>query len=284
MKSKSLKKFKELKNLNLLDDFLFKELAEDQEAIESILEIILGREIELLEKPKTEKEERTNPFLKRVKLDVYAFDDESTYDVEVQQEMKNDLRKRIRFYTALMDYQLLKSGSPSYNEMKDVYLIMIAPFDLFGDNRYKYTFKMTSQENKEIELGDGQTVIFLNTNGKNEEGASQELIDMLKYFQKTSDNTENKSKSNKIEMLHEKVRKIKSNEKVGVKYMNRWEEEFELREEGRAEGRAEGRKEGRKEGAREREFEIARNLKQAGLELKMIAKNTGLTLKEVEEL
>ena len=270
------REFKELKDLTLLDDFLFKELVEDQEALESILEIILGEKVKLLKAPETEKEERANPLFKKVRLDVCGFDEESIYDVEVQQKQKNDLRKRIRFYRGLMDRRFLKRGAPSYNDLKNLFVIMIAPFDLFGDERYRYTFKMTCQENKEIDLGDEQTLIFLSTNGKNKEGASQELIDMLKYFEKTNENTENISNSSKIKLLQEKVKQIKSNDKVGVKLMNSWEKEIEIKEE--------GREEGIKEGAREREFEIARNLKKAGLELKLIAENTGLSLKEVESL
>ena len=272
MTKKMQKPMKELKDLNLLDDFLFKELAEDQEAVESILEIILGDEIKLQESPKTEKEERSNPLLKQVELDVFAIDEESVYDIEVQQEMKNDLRKRIRFYRGLLDRQLLKPGAPNYNEMKNLYIIMIAPFDLFGDERYKYTFKMTCQENKDIELEDEQTVIFLNANGKNREGASQELIDMLKYFRKTSDDTENKSNSDKIKLLHKKVDIIKSSEKVGVKLMNSWEKELEIKEEGR------------EEGAQEQKVEIARKMKEKGMKIKEIFDLTGLSEKEINEL
>lgn len=271
-----LEKARELKDLNLLDNFLFLELAEDQEAVESILEIVLGEEIKLQEKPKTEKEERADPLLKRVRLDVYSLDADNIYDIEVQKKMQSDLRKRIRFYRGLLDYQLVKAGAPSYNELRNLYIIMIAPFDLFGDQRYKYTFKMTCQENKDIELGDEQTVIFLNINGKNREGASQELIDMLKYFQETREEIASKSNSDKIKFLQKKVDEIKSSEKVGVRYMNRWEEEIEIREE--------GKKEGRKEGRAIEKLEIARKMKEMTMSISDIVKATGLTETEIQEL
>ena len=41
---------------------------------------------------------------------------------------------------------------------------------------------------------------------------------------------------------------------------------------------------GLEEGAMEKSKEIARNFKAAGLDVKMIADNTGLTVEEIEEL
>ena len=52
-------KRKELKDLNLLDRFLFAEAMEDPVIVQNILEIILGKEIALKYLPQTEKEQRT---------------------------------------------------------------------------------------------------------------------------------------------------------------------------------------------------------------------------------
>ncbi|MBP3384741.1 MAG: hypothetical protein J6M22_04655 [Firmicutes bacterium] len=49
---------KELRELNLLDRFLFAEAVEDPEILELMLEIILGKEITLSERPQAEKELR----------------------------------------------------------------------------------------------------------------------------------------------------------------------------------------------------------------------------------
>ena len=95
---------------------------------------------------------------------------------------------------------------------------------------------------------------------------------MLHYFEKTQKETIKGTKSDKLKFLQNKVENIRSNEEIGVKAMNRWEERIEDREEGR------------EEGAREQKFEIARNFKEAGFDFKVIAENTGLTLKEIEKL
>ena len=49
---------KALKDLNLLDRFLFAEAMEDPVIMQMVLEIILGREIILKYPPQTEKEQR----------------------------------------------------------------------------------------------------------------------------------------------------------------------------------------------------------------------------------
>ena len=49
-------------------------------------------------------------------------------------------------------------------------------------------------------------------------------------------------------------------------------------------GERDGREEGRSEGAAQKEREIAKNLKNSGIPINVIAKNTGLTLEEIEAL
>ena len=59
---------------------------------------------------------------------------------------------------------------------------------------------------------------------------------------------------------------------------------FTERAEGRAEGRTEGRLEGRAEGERNKQIEIARNLKKAGVSIDVISQSSGLTVDEIEKL
>ena len=48
--------------------------------------------------------------------------------------------------------------------------------------------------------------------------------------------------------------------------------------------RAEGRAEGRSEGERNKQIEIARNLKKAGVSIDVILQSSGLTVDEIEKL
>ena len=54
--------------------------------------------------------------------------------------------------------------------------------------------------------------------------------------------------------------------------------------EGRSEGEAIGLKKGRSEGAAQKQREIAKNLKHAGIPVDVVAENTGLTAEEIENL
>lgn len=65
---------------------------------------------------------------------------------------------------------------------------------------------------------------------------------------------------------------------------NIFTERAEGRAEGRVEGHAEGVEEGRAEGERDARIEIARNLKKAGIPVEVIAKSSGLTVDEVENI
>ena len=227
-------KIKPLKDLRLLDRFLFAELMEDEECSKEVLEIILGKDISLLSKEQTEKEIRTATWLKSIRLDVYSVDEEgNVYDTEMQQNWRDDLEKRSRYYQGLLDSSLLVPGEQSYNALNDTYIIMIMPFDLFGKGRYQYTIKAF----KEIQIQDGATRIFLNTHGKNKEEIRPELIEFLNYVEKTNELQEETFRSEKVTKIQRAVQQIKSNEEIGVKYMQKWEEIAEARAEGREEGR-----------------------------------------------
>ena len=229
-------KIKPLKDLRLLDRFLFAELMEDEECSKEVLEIILGKDISLLSKEQTEKEIRTATWLKSIRLDVYSVDEEGTvYDTEMQQNWRDDLEKRSRYYQGLLDSSLLVPGEQSYNALNDTYIIMIMPFDLFGKGRYQYTIKAFCEEDKEIQIQDGATRIFLNTHGKNKEEIRPELIEFLNYVEKTNELQEETFRSEKVTKIQRAVQQIKSNEQIGVKYMQKWEEIAEARAEGREE-------------------------------------------------
>lgn len=208
------------------------------EAHEAALRIILNDEnLKQLIPPQTEKELRTAPWLRSIRLDVFALDEHKTvYDTEMQGEYRKDLMKRSRYYQGLIDSSLLEPGSADFNTLNDTCIIMIMPFDIFGRNRYCYTFRSYCEEDKNIPLDDGTVRIFLNTKGKNESEVSKELADFLHYIECTDEDFALQTGSENIRKIHECVKKIKSSEEMGVKFMQTWEEKIWDREKGRQEG------------------------------------------------
>lgn len=193
---------KALKDLNLLDRFLFAEAMEDPVIMQTILEIILGRDVLLKYPPQTEKEQRSSPLLRYIRLDVMAMDEEGNlYDTEVQKEDTGNLPKRSRLYQGMIDTKLLEPGEVDFDRMNQVYVIMIAPFDLFGKGLYRYTFRMRCDEDPEMPLEDGAVRIFLNTRGKDRTGVPEELMELLHYIEHTTEEVSNSCKSGKIREL-----------------------------------------------------------------------------------
>lgn len=232
-----MKPKKELKDLTLMDRFLFAEAADDTEFMEILLSIIFGTEIHLLHPPQTEKEARSVFSQKQIRLDVWAMDeDDVIYDTEPQQKDTRNLPKRSRYYQGLVDSKLLRPGETRYNGLNDVYMLIIASFDLFGKGLYRYTFRMTCEEVPGLKLEDGATRIFFNTKGMDPQGVPSELVDLLHYFEHTTAEVAERSSSPRIRRLQEKVEAIKSSEEMGVKYMREWEEKAFERQEGFEEG------------------------------------------------
>ena len=236
---------KTLQELTLTSKFLFDQTMDIPKAHEAALQIILQDDlIKLLNPSQTEKEIRTMPWLRSIRLDVYAMDQDNTlYNTEMQAERKGDLIKRSRYYQGLIDSSLLEPGTVNFYKLNNTCIIMITPFDLFGKGKYQYTFRSYCEENKELELGDGAVRIFLNTRGTNDKEVSKELVDFLHYIEKTDDESAEAANSERIRLIHECVRKIKSSEEMGVKYMQSWEEKVYEREEGIAIGKAIGKAE-----------------------------------------
>ena len=135
---------------------------------------------------------------------------------------------------------------------------------------------MSCDEIPGLKLYDGATRIFLNTHGTDGKGVSEELIQLLRYFEQTTGENAAGSHSRKIEKLQKRVEEIKQNEEVGIRYMNAFEEKMWERREGEMIGEKRGKK--------SEQREIARKMVEMKMALDIIAKATGLTEQELEAL
>ncbi len=271
-------KLRELRELNLLDKFLFDEAMEDRETYQMAVSILMENEVEFLEKPETEKELRVSSEIRQVRLDVVGMDKKGNiYYAEMQKRNTGNLIRRSRYYQAQLDVSLLEPGSMDFNLLNDSLFIMIAPFDIFGRGLYRYTFEEVCRECPDLKLDDGAVRIFINTKGNNQEDFSQEFLNFMKYLENTTDENAEKSGSERIKKIHEKVCRIRKSEKAGIKYMQRWEElEY---------AKQDGREEGIKEGIKENALNTAKRMLEDGkLTMEKIAEYAGLSLDEVKRL
>ena len=179
-----------------------------------------------------------------VRMDLLAVDEnEVIYDAEAQKENKGKrfLLRRSRLYQSAIDVNLLEPGEFDFGNMNDVYVIFIAPFDLFGKEKYRYTFRMTCDEVPGLSMDDGAVRIFLNTHGKNDEEVPPGLVEFLHYVE-NPEQQEKEIQDERVRKLAGQIEMLKNSQEVGVKYMRLWEELEEARREGHDSGLAEGQR------------------------------------------
>ena len=108
-----------------------------------------------------------------------------------------------------------------------------------------------------MSLGDEVQKIFLNTKGIHTEGVSEELIHLLKCMENSTDTCAAEAKNATIQKIHSRIKEMKKNRNLGVRYMQ-MEELLKKREQ---EGIVEG----------ERRFgELALKLSETGREKEII--------------
>lgn len=203
-----------LRKLNLLDDFLFDVATTDLETCKIILELSLG-----------------------IRMDFYAVaEDRTVFDVEMQKRNEGNIPKRTRFYQALVDSPMLKSGERGFDNLRPTIIIVICGFDLYGHGKYRYIFENRCLEDLSLSLGDECKKVILNTKGINKEEVEPNLVDFLNYIENSKDDSVPENCDERLKNLHNKIRQIKSSVQIGVEYMKMEERDRLIREEAMQQG------------------------------------------------
>ncbi len=215
---------KSIRELDLLDDFLFTEATMDERTANLLLRLIIERSTGLKVGRLIIRTQRvvngvdTDYHGMRMDVTVEELEEEEDtiiqfFDIEPNNVQRVHLPKRSRFYQALADVKLLETGV-DYDRLPNMWTIWILPYDPFGKNQMVYTVKNRVEEFPEVEYNDGVIKLFLYTGGK--EGGSEALKMLLRYIE--SSKIEN-AVDEELKELHTNVERLKSNAKIGVKYM-----------------------------------------------------------------
>lgn len=137
----------------------------------------------------------------------------------MQKRNQGNIPKRTRFYQALIDTPMLKSGERGFDNLKPAYIIVICGFDQYGYGKYRYTFENRCKEIPDLTMGDECTKIILNTKGTNDDEVEKSLVDFLHYVDHSSEENVPDDCDERLKHLHKKIYEIKSNEQMGVSYM-----------------------------------------------------------------
>jgi conserved hypothetical protein (putative transposase or invertase) len=235
-------KIKPWEELTIRDDYMFKLVMKRRRICKKMLEATLRIRIAKIRYLETEKAIAAPYRSKGIRLDVYVKDEKNTvYNIEMQiRRLEGEaLFKRTRYYQSMLDADLLAAGA-DYDELNKTIIIFICPFDPFGEGRYIYTFENLCMENKDLELRDGATKIFLNT-----KGTIGDITDTIKAFLRYVDGVV--TDNSLVQEIEEEIQKVKLEEGERVNYMTFAMKMMEERKEGRREGRREGRKEGQRD-------------------------------------
>ena len=228
------KESKTLQELNLTDDFMFDVATEELENCKAIIELTTGLRLKSLKWKSGQKVIHNLPGKRGVRLDFIAeSEDGRIFDVEMQNRNEGNIPKRTRFYQALIDAPILKSGERGFDKMNPLYIIIICNYDPYGKKKYCYTFDNQCKEVPGLRLGDEVTKLLLSTKGENEEEVSKELVDFLHYVTESNENGLPDECDERLKRLHESIREIKASADMEVEYMKMEERERIIRDEGK---------------------------------------------------
>ena len=203
--------------------------------------------IKQIENPEKEADVKLSIDAHGVRLDVITTDDQGRrIDVEMQMRDEKNIPRRMRYYEGSIDQATLEKGQ-NYNRLGDVVILFITPFDPFNEHGehgyYKYTFRNTCQEDKELVLDDGVTKVLLNAAGHKGDITS-ELKEFLQLVAGNVDST-HYAEGSFADRVQRQVHIARRNARWRKEYMD-WEMMMRNeREKGREEGREEGRMEER---------------------------------------
>ena len=240
---------RKLEELNLMDDFLFNAMLTHPETGEkfthTILKLLFNRDFKNLKVSAQKFYAGMNTDLRGARLDVCIEGDcvdidgediTSVYDVEPDQNDKAKaiaaFPKRSRFYHAIIDSRSLKSGE-DFGKLKQVYVIFICNYDLFGYDRVWYTIKNRCLEEPEMDYEDGAVTIVLYTRGTKGK-ISEELRQFLNYMENTDQNNE---VNDELKSIQSTVDAVKRDGEVSLRYMKSFEHDQLMYERGIEQGR-----------------------------------------------
>lgn len=210
---------KRLREMNLLDDFLFSSVVSYPEIGERFVKILLktifGREFRRLSVTVQKALYGVDTGLHGARLDVYiepeGKDPEgnvTVYDIEPDRNsMAKDrkiLPRRVRFYHGKIIARSLNAGK-GYEELKNVVVIMILPYDPFGLGRMVYTVKNKCMEEPGMEYEDGASTLYLYTKGT--KGVPNEALKQLLHYMEET--TGANAVNNDLREVHEMIEVIK---------------------------------------------------------------------------
>ena len=155
------KDLERIAEFTLFDDIFMNAVFRDNiPGVQYILDVILG-----VPKLRIESVQIQRPLINlrghSICLDIYAVDDNNKrYDIEFQAENEGASLRRVRYYTSLIDADILERRS-KYKNLVDTYVIFITGNDIYGKGLPIYHLDKYIRETGEYQ-DDGSYILFVN--------------------------------------------------------------------------------------------------------------------------
>lgn len=169
--------------MNLIDDPFFQKIAENTEACEELLRVLLDKPGLTIVENQTQRHLR-NLHARSVILDVLCKDaDGSLYNIEVQKDDKKShtdidktYQKRVRFNLANLDTVFAEKGI-SFDQLPDIYSVFISELDPFQKGHTTYHIHRAITETADI-VENGVHEIYVNAAA--DDGSDN--AELMQYF------------------------------------------------------------------------------------------------------
>ena len=183
--------------IRITDNFMFATVMQNERICRPFIERMLGISIEKIVYLEREKDLKSDPYSKGIRLDVFVKDSSRVFTIEMQCLDRKDLPLRTRYYQGLQDISFLDKGN-LYRSLPESYILFVCLFDLFGKDLPVYSFKNICEEDSSVSLNDKTHKVFYNVNAWEME-KNPERRALLKYEPTEKPNTFFSKDKNQIE-------------------------------------------------------------------------------------
>ena len=205
-------------------------------------------------------------------LDVFVKNSTAVFDVELQMTNTGNLPLRARYYQAVCDYDVLKTGAP-YQDLKQSYVIFLCLFDLTDDGEVCYVVESAVNGRISPKYNDKCKMLFFDFT-KFDSCDNIHTSALLKFF------ASGQPSDDLTKRLSEKVVENNGHEKWRRENMT-----LEMYVEDRMfEAKQAAFEDGLERGSFQTKHETARNALQMGLSFEQISLLTGLSIEAVQEI
>ena len=156
-----LSTLKPFEDLDFTDDFIFYQVMQNDDICISIFEHLLKIRLDHIERQEVQKELKPYYESRGVRFDAYVKDSSRIFNVEMQKVANDELPKRSRYYSSMIDASTLLTGV-DYTNLSETFIIFLCKEDPFEKGLPVYTFKTTCQEDKDFVLNDETYKFFFN--------------------------------------------------------------------------------------------------------------------------